>query len=174
MESNASAINAMELRLSSIEHSLQHNTYEAELNKQNALSRNLNIMGVPVTDNENLTAITLKIFSLLGCELSRSDLTGCYRVNRSNSNRSIFIVKTSDFSIKQRILKAKMKKDLTLRDVLGTNSSLNSPTIFINNHVTPLFGKLLAAGRQAVKDKKIYSVWLSRNGCKFRLQANDG
>lgn len=42
----------------------------------------------------------------------------------------------------------------------------------MNNHVTPFFGKLLAEGRRAVKDRKIHSVWLTRNGCTMRFEEN--
>lgn len=84
----------------------------------------------------------------------------------------MFIVKINNFAVKQRILKAKINKDVRLRDVTNLNASDGNPLIFINNHVTPYFGKLLAEGRKAVKDKKIHSVWFNRNGCKLRLEAN--
>lgn len=41
--------------------------------------------------------------------------------------------------------------------------------MFINNHVTPFFGKLLAEGRKAVKAKKLHSVWLNKDGCYLRF-----
>lgn len=72
VSTNSSAINSLEVRLSSIESSLLRNNYETELNKQNALSNNLNIMGIPSANDEDLTMIALKIFSQIGCDLTRS------------------------------------------------------------------------------------------------------
>lgn len=129
-------------------------------------------MGITATNNENLTVVALKIFSRIGCELTRTDLFGCYRIKKSGTFTNIFIVKFNDFAVKQRILKAKVNKDVRLLDVLGNSSSDGNPLIFINNHVTPYFGRLLAEGRRAMKNNTIHSVWLNKNGCQFRVEAN--
>lgn len=113
-----------------------------------------------------------KIFSLIGCELTRTEVSGCYRIRRSGAFTNIFIIKFNDFAVKQKILKAKVNKDVRLRDVLHNDSFDTNPLIFINNHVTPYFGKLLAEGRKAIKSNMIHSVWLNRNGCQFRVEAN--
>lgn len=172
VSNNASAIDSMAARLCSIESQLRRNDYEAELNKQNALSLNLSIMGITATNNENITVVALKVFSLIGCELTRTDVFSCYRIKKSGAFTNIFIVKLNDFAVKQRILKAKVNKEVRLRDVIGNSSSDGNPLIFINNHVTPYFGRLLAEGRRAIKTNTIHSVWLSKNGCQFRVEAN--
>ncbi|KAG4067311.1 hypothetical protein HA402_000302 [Bradysia odoriphaga] len=148
-----------------------HN-YEAELLKQNVLSHNLSIMGLPATVDEDLNLLSLKIFQVIGCAIQRSDIFGCYRIKKANKFTSIFIIKFNDFATKQRIMKAKVDKVIKVRDVIGSDTTAGNSTLFINNHVTPFFGKLMAEGRKAVKDKRIQSVWLNRNGCNIRLEAN--
>lgn len=76
-------------------------------------------------------------------------------------------MKLKDFSTKLRILKSKVGKDYRLRDVI--RSVDDSTMIYINNHVTPFFGKLLSEGRRLVKEKKIHSVWLSMDGRRLRF-----
>lgn len=168
---NTAAIDSMESRMNSIGKTLKRNAYDAEFTKQNVISRNLSIMGVPPTENEDLTSLAIKIFSLIGCELKRTDMFGCYRIMKGKPFTDIFIVKINDFAIKHKILKANASKEIRLKDVTGTTAENCNQTIFINNHVTPFFGKLLAEGRKAVKDKKIHSVWLGRNGCQLRFEA---
>lgn len=141
------------------------------MTKQNVLSRNLSIMCIPATDGEDLIAISLKIFSLLGCGLSESNLFGCYPIKKGNLFSNIFIVKINEFAVKQQIMKAKINKDLRLKDIIAISSNDN-PSIYVNNHVTPFFGKLLAEGRKAIKESGIHSVWLNRNGCQVRLVAD--
>lgn len=166
---NTSTINTVASKISSIESSLELNKHDLELVKQNAISSNLSIMGIPMTENEDLTSIATKLFLLVGCKVTKADISGCYRINTRNSSLNIFIVKLKDFAVKHRILKSKVNKELRLGDVIKSNSINENPNIFINNHVTPFFGKLLAEGRKAVKEKSIHSVWLSRSGCRLRF-----
>lgn len=165
---NSSAVRSVEVRLSLIEATLVKNNYEAELMKQSALSHNLSIMGIPATAKENLSSIALKVFDKFGCNLSHTEVYGCYRIKNTN----MFIAKFNDFAIKQKILKAKVNITLRLSDIISSKLTGPDTTIFVNNHVTPFFGKLLAEGRKAVKENRIHSVWLNRNGCNVRLELN--
>lgn len=44
--------------------------------------------------------------------------------------------------------------------------------VYINNHVTPYFGKLLHEGRKAVKNGDIYSCWVNSHGCQLKFEDN--
>lgn len=158
VSANTSSMNGMSSRIDKIESALERNKHDAELMKQNAISRNLSVMGIPPMENEDLFSITMKISSLVGRDLSRADISACYRVKSGNSSSNIFIVKLNDFSVKHQLLKSKSNKNLRLNDIVCADSSAGNPQVFINNHVTPFFGKLLADGRSAVKEKKLHSV----------------
>ncbi len=169
--SNTSTISTVASRLNMIESSLEHSKHDNELAKQNIISRNLSIMGIPPIDDEDLVSLSLKLFSLVGCDITRGDVFGSYRVKNSNASTNIIIVKLNDFSIKHRILKSKQNSNLKLKDVIQSTSSNGDQSVYINNHVTPFFGRLLSEGRKLVKDDKIHSVWLSRDGCRLRFDA---
>lgn len=64
------------------------------------------------------------------------------------------------------------KKKATLGDVIIGAPQSKSP-VFINNHTTPFFGKLLAEGRKAIKEGKINSCWLNTFGCQLKF-SEDG
>lgn len=169
VSANTSSFSGMSSRINKIESTLERNKHETELAKQSVISRNITIIGIPPMENEDLGALAIKVSSLVGCELSRSDMFGSYRVKMVNSSTNIIIVKLNDFSLKHRILKSKGSKEIRLNDVVGSGNSGDNPLVFVNNHVTPFFGKLLAEGRRAVKDRKIHSVWLNKDGCRLRF-----
>lgn len=167
---NTSSVKEMSTRMVRIESSLETNKHETELLKQSVISRNLSIMGIPPTDNESLNVIATSICKFLGIELSKTDVQGSYRVKRGNSPTDIFILKLNDFSLKHNIMKSKANKVIRLSDIgVSIGGSGVDTQVFVNNHVTPFFGKLLADGRKAVKDKNVHSVWLNRDGCRVRF-----
>lgn len=174
VSANHSSITSLESRIKSVEAALASNNHDSEMVKQNALVRNVSILGIPPLENENLPYIAVKIFSLIGCTVARSDIIECYRVGRRNPRSNIFIVKLNDYGLKLQILKAKTSKDIRVCEVMDSSKvapDIANQFVFINNHVTPHFGKLLAEGRKAVKDKKLQSVWMGRNGCSARLDS---
>lgn len=62
-------------------------------------------------------------------------------------------------------LEAKAKKPVTLGDIADCEENQRDKPIYINNHVTPYFARLLAVGRQGVKSKSIHSCWIGATGC---------
>lgn len=61
--------------MKSIEYHHESNRHEIELSKQNALSRNLSIVGVRAAVNEDLNSIALKNFSLIGCHQTNAHIS---------------------------------------------------------------------------------------------------
>lgn len=129
-------------------------------------------MGVPPSDSEDLTSIAMRIFAVVKCNVTAENIFGCYRVKKGNTPSNIFIVKLNDYNVKHQILKSKSGRGLKVKDVIdGAFSDGNAP-VYINNHVTPFFGRLLAEGLKAVRDNKLLSVWLAKDGCRIRLEEN--
>lgn len=168
INAHTSSINAMSSRINKVESAIEDSRYENELMKQSAISKNLSVVGIPPLENEELVAIVMKICSQIGHNLRRQDIFGCYRVMKGRSQTDVIIVKLNDFSVKHQVLKLKASKVVRLHDFVLTSDQ--NPMIYVNNHVTPFFGKLLSEGRKAMKEKKIHSVWLSRDGCRMRLE----
>ena len=62
---------------------------------------------------------------------------------------------------------------MKLSDIIDARSQQVNAQIYLNNHVTPFFGRLLAAGRQATKDEIIHSCWIGTSGCLIKVKEND-
>lgn len=113
------------------------------------------------------SVVSLSIFDKIGCAVTEQQVVDCYRLNGKGNN--IIVVKLSDYELKQNILKVKATKPVTLGDVITCDSEVASSIIYINNHVTPFFGKLLKEGRIAVKKGEIHSCWINSFGCQLKL-----
>lgn len=134
------------------------------------MKNNLSIFGVIRNDDENLLEIVLSIFKKIGCTVAAKQVAGCYRIKGNNNN--IIIVKMNDYDLKQKILKQKTTKEIKAGEVSNFNSDAAMSTIYINNHVTPFFGKLLQESRRAAKDGRIHSCWLNSFGCQLKFEEN--
>lgn len=156
---------ALKERLDKCEGSADSVIYRVELDKQRQIKNNLSIFGIPFVDGERLGDMVSLVFDKIECNMCQ--FTDCYRVK--GNAKGIIIVKLTDFDAKQRILAAKSKKPLKLGDLIACSSENAKTPIFINNHTTPFFGKLLQEGRKEAKNEKIHSCWLNSFGCQVKF-----
>lgn len=163
-------IESMNTRLQKCESQAVSAQYQLELEKQRQLKNNLSIFGVVRMDGENLKQIISSMFGKIGCAVEDHQIITCYRINGNGNN--IIIVKLSDYELKLKVLKEKAMKPVTLGEIVSCDSKTSSSSIYINNHVTPFFGKLLKEGRLAVKANKIHSCWLNAFGCQMKFEEN--
>lgn len=174
IDHNESKVTDLSTRVDRMESIVFNNLYESELNKQKLLRNNLSIMGVPKMKNEDLKITARNIFKFIGCDATPANIINCYRVDSNkSSDAKIFIVKLNNYELKQEILKHKVQKAVKLKDIVSSHSSMENQIIYINNHVTPFFGKLMSEGRKMQKVGKIHSVWLSSGGCQIKF-SDDG
>lgn len=158
-------LDGLNRRLNEIEANNQLSTYRQELNKQKQLQHNISIMGIPAINGEVLKDIVCNILTTIEC--ASANVAATYRTKGKNP---MIVVKLEDYNSKSAILKAKAMKTVRLKDVIVNQCADGNNIVYINNHVTPYFGKLLQEGRQAMKDKKIHSCWLASSGCMLRLK----
>lgn len=90
VSSNTSTMKSIESRVEKIESAMESNKHESELAKQNVLSCNLSIIGIPAASNEDLKMIALRIFSFVGCQLTPADIFSFYRIKKGKEFTSIF------------------------------------------------------------------------------------
>lgn len=162
--------NDLETRLLSLESKMSSSNYERELSKQKQLKNHVNIFGFPKTDGEDLKETALTIFKAFGCNISKSDFDSVYRTNGRAPKFSSIVVKFKDFEKKLNVLNS--KKQIRLKDVAECSESQQNIGIYINNHTTPYFGRIMAAGRKAAKEKIIHSCWMVANSCLIQLKEN--
>lgn len=135
----------------------------SEWGEQRRLRNNIHVIGLPHSDGENLTKITMDICGFLGVVINPNDILSAYRVRSTNSG--MFIAKFISFDTKANLLAAKKKKKITVGNIMSASCSSNcaSNEIYINSHVTPYVNRLLHRGRLAVNDKKLAACWVTSN-----------
>lgn len=170
LKSHTSQLSEIDERMAQFEKKLASATYNNELQKQQALKNNISIYGYPKEDNENVIEVALKVFAAFGVTFSQNDFASVYRTSIKRPKFSAIIVKFKDFGKKLSILNSKSNKTVKLSDINGNNDS--NMHLYLNNHVTPFFGGLLAAGRQAIKDEIAHSCWIGATGCMVKLTEN--
>lgn len=158
-------------RLEKCENQAATAQFGMELEKQRSLKNNISVFGIGHKEGENLQQIILSLFQKIGCNVNEKQISSCYRL--SGKGKGIIIVKLSDYELKLNILKIKAKKPVTVGELLSDSTNDASDVIYINNHVTPFFGKLLQEGRKASKNGDIHSCWLNAFGCQLKF-AEDG
>lgn len=164
-------IETMNKRLDTFESEAASARYQSECDKQRTLKNNISIFGIERKEKEDLLQIVLNICEKIGCKIEKSQVVNHYRINNTN----IIIVQLCDFELKQQILGAKAKEAMRASDISGGASGASnaeSPAVYINNHVTPFFGKLLREGRQAVKKGDIHSCFVNSHGCQLKFEEN--
>lgn len=142
--------------------------YDRELEKQQQLKNNISISGCPNLESIDLKSIPTKIFEAFGAEISPFDFASVYRVSNFNSNSPI-IVSFVEFKKKLKILGLKAGKTVMMNDVFDGRDVHGNNQLYLNNDVTPYFGRLLAAGRQAKRDELIHACWIGKTGCLVKI-----
>lgn len=170
VSSQDAKIESFNHRLEKCENQAASAQYQLEIEKQRSLKNNVSIFGVSNTDDDKMNETVSAIFKKIGCAVDGNQIGSCYKI-KGNSN-NIIIVKLNDYELKRKILKEKSTKPLTLGDVISCEANIAKTVIYINNHVTPFFGKLLKEGRIAVKKSEIHSCWINSFGCQLKFDEN--
>lgn len=139
---------------------------ELDRSKQNSLKTNLEIAGIPVTENEDLVKISTEIFSHLGITDEKS-VKYAYR-KRSSRNKAQpppIIVSTDNKGLRDRVLKNKRKEilDTTILNNFQHKQSTHKRLIYINEHLTDFNKYILKRAKDLRRSGKIFGTWV-RNG----------
>lgn len=169
LASQNSRFSDMELKLKHFEKKISSANYDGELQKQQQLKNNITIMGIPASVQNDVWSTAIDVFNAFGCNYVASDFTAVYRSSGKLPKFSSIIVKFANFDKKLLALNSKAKKPVQLKDVPSLNINQVTP-IYLNNHVTPFFGRLLAAGRTASKEGIIHSCWIGTSGCLIKMK----
>lgn len=140
---------------------VSNGTFSDEKSKQSSLRNNICIQGISQRENENLDDIVQAVCTVLKISLQRNEYSTAYRTKGSAKSPGFIIVRLTDFSKKMEILKAK-RSIQRLSSAQLRVEGLSDSIIYVNNHVTPFFGKMLASGRKAVQSKQLHSIWLAK------------
>lgn len=164
VSANKLRIDSLQAEFRKLESATIDANYETELSKQRNLRNNVTVMGIHATNGENLKSIAAAVFACINVKVTESDI---HNANRKNN---IIVVKLANYDIKANIIQNKTKNKIMACNVCPGLS--NDVQVFVNNHTTPYFGRILQCGRNAVRDKKIDSIRLATKGCLMKLSAD--
>lgn len=169
---NEASISELKKRLTRMEERQASAQYDSELWKQKQLRNNISIMGVPHVNDEITAEVAIDVFQALNCNIKPVEIESAHRTKQMNGKPGIIIVTFSNFDCKMEVLEAKSKKTVKVKDIVECSGPIANQFVYVNNHVTPFFGKLLFDGRQAVKNDKAFSCWYAATGCNIKFEEN--
>lgn len=171
VEVNSSAIQSIEervLQLEKLNTEIQSNVTTIEVNKQQQLSNNITIHGIPFKKDEITTNIAVSICKSLNVPIAPTDITKSYRTKGTRSSPGLIVVKFVKFDTKNNILKAKRNRpDLKLCEI--DPGFDGDSAIFINNHLTPYFARLMYLCKKLISPESMHSCWISSVGISVKL-----
>ena len=147
-----------------------------EASKLNALTQygrcqNLEIVGVPVTSNEDTNAIVQEIAELLLVTISSKDISTSHRLHtKSKSNPPPIIVRFVNRDVRNRIYsnrKNARNADFTKLSIKGEEK------IFINENLTYLEKKLFWKSKQKAKKAGFKFFWTMNANVYVRKLEDD-
>lgn len=150
----------------------------AAAQEQNGIRNELEIVGIPETEHENLHQLVLVASAKLGVTLVDTDIDGLHRAgprrsstipsasNPKNLPRPI-VVKLTRRTKRDELVKAsKERKTLTSQDIVpGTSTS-----VYMNERLTKLNRALFRLARERAAQHKFRYCW-TRDGCIYVRKA---
>lgn len=141
---------------------------------QNNLANSLEITGIPISENENIPDLVLKVSEKLNNTLSREDILRCHR-KRFNSTKyspaariPSIILSFKDIDKRNKLLSAfRARRGIKLSEI-GFN---NDNYFFINESLTNSRKKLFFAAKTFQRSNNFKYLW-TRNG-KIFLKKDD-
>lgn len=136
--------------------------------KQYSRNMNVEIKGLPVVANEDLTASVRAIATCIGTEVSESDIDVVHRVQSRDKQKPNVVVRFASRGVRDRLLSAAKKTRLNTTH-LGFQA--NDP-LYINEHLCVENKVLLNKARQAKREKNWKYVWVSQGKVLMRKAEN--
>lgn len=137
------------------------NDIKSHLRNMEQYSRrdNLEIVGVPYTNGENVYTILGKIATLIQIKYNSYDISIAHRLPvTSDFPNPAIIVKFISRECKAAWSKAAFANRKRLTGA-ALNDAWASYSIYVNDHLTPYNKAILSKARKAVREHKIASVW---------------
>lgn len=139
--------------------------------EQYSRANTVEIHGLPVTPNENVTSLVQQVGKSLGVEFNESNIDACHRLGNAKQGAPTpgIVVRFVQRNIKEELLrKRKVKRDFS---TVHIGLSVAMP-IYINESLCPGRRKVFAMARAAKLEKGYKYLWI-RNG-NILIRKDDG
>lgn len=136
-----------------------------ELEKQQRLSCNLRVSGIPIGTEKEMGKNFLRICESVGLRhITMNDVDDIY------SQADAVIVCLNERKKKKEILSAWYRTPK--EDRIRGFGSINKPYIFVENELTPFFLRLRNLAEMARRKRKIFTFFMTDEGFKVKLRKN--
>lgn len=135
--------------------------------KQYSRRNNIELKGVPLTEEEDVADIVLKVATFLKVEISEQDVYAAHRVPTKGSGPPNIVVKFVPKQVRDSILTA--AKENRLNGSLGFQ---RSEPVYVNAHLCPENRFLLGKSLQAKKEKNWKFAWFADDKVFMRKSKN--
>lgn len=167
---NSRAIRETNENVKAVREDLLSVSIQMEFCLQRQLRNSFEIIGVPLSNGENVVSLIISLMKLLDVKLTESDINSCYRAgfqprtlnNGQTVYPSIFLDLLRETSKIQIITKLKARNGFLTSVDLGMNDVALS-TIYINERLTAYMKNIDKHARKAKKDGLLKYVW-PKNG----------
>ncbi|KAH6924378.1 hypothetical protein HPB50_016377 [Hyalomma asiaticum] len=136
--------------------------------KQYSRRSNLELKGIPCTENEVLVETMQKIAKFLMVDLVEGDIDAIHRVRTRGDGPANVIVRFNSRRKRDLILQAARKK----RPTTAMLGSENAQPLYVNEHLCPEYKVLLGKAIQMKREKKWKFVWVSEGKVLMRKADN--
>lgn len=130
--------------------------------EQYSRNKNIEIKGVPTTQNEKLESVLAAIGNAVDEPVSESDIEVCHRVPTRDASRHNIVVQFHNRSKRNALLEKARKKRVTTADI----GHQDRQPIYINEHLCPTL-KVLLGKTVAKKNEKNWRFCWTKEGKIF-------
>lgn len=164
LENEVSVLKEENLHLTSKLNNLQESV---DILEQRSRMMNIEVKGIPITKNENCSAIIADVAKAVGIQVNKGDIQIAHRVpNKGDPKGKAIIAQLSSRAIRMEwVKKFKEGKGLTANKV---NRAFNSTPVYVNEHLTTKNKILLQESKNFAKANNIKYVWVSDNNILMR------
>lgn len=167
----------LEMKCSSLEHTVYNMEHDADVLKRQQLAGNLIIHGVPYSSNEeNPTQFVMDIAARLDSPLAEGSILSCARLTNSKkavSNKAPLMVKFADPAIKRELVtKLRRKKFLLVSEVFAHSSNDDRAKISLRDDLTPLQRTLYKEAKNLQQMFELRFAWMRDGDIFVRKEEN--
>lgn len=131
--------------------------------EQYSRNKNIEIKGVPVADDEDLSAILKKLGDVVNEPISSADVDVCHRVPRKDKGCPNIVVQFHSRAKREAVIDKAKKNRISTIDLGYTSGDSSSPSdgspVFINEHLCPAMKVLLGQVVERKKEKEWKYAW---------------
>ncbi|XP_028163200.1 uncharacterized protein LOC114354826 [Ostrinia furnacalis] len=169
VESSLPAVARIQETISATQEALCQVKNESSSKGQWARLNNVEIKGVPMRKGENLFSVVGAIAKRVGYEFPKTQINYVSRIPIHNSkDKSIIICFINRYVKEEFVAAARAMKTITANEI---GFSGNSDRIFVNDHLTSEYKKLLTKTKSALKAKDYRYIWIKYG--KIHVRKND-